>query len=732
VNDLIGKSAKHKKTALMMALAALPAFNAHAADSTAGSTDATTSLPEVSVIATKADETPFKAETAVTATKTETAIRDIPQSISVVTKDLIESQRAFNLRDALRNVSGLTIAAGEGGRTGDSITLRGYAASSDMYLDGVKDNGQYNRDTFFMERVEVLKGASSVMFGRGSTGGVINQVSKQADGKERLEANVSYGSFDNKRVTVDLSTAVNDVVSVRLNALWNDSDSFRDYNFVKREGVAPSVKIKFSDKTDLTLNYLYQKEDSVFDYGVPMFEGRPADVSTRRFYGYKDDRKQEYKTNVASAIFSHQFTDDFSLKNTLRYADYYRIYRTNLVSAVGNDPTNTATYGKVRMSQALRDSHQQNLYNQTDFVLKKSLFGLPNTLAFGTEYGEENYDFRSRNSSGTAAYISIFDSVFANSWNAGDRADDFSANLATNRRALARTKAVYAQDQLEITKHWKLLAGIRYDDFSLNQTDLLNSANSAFDTTVNRWSPRAGITWQPDDVQSYYFSYGESFNPTAEQFALVDTSVEKKLKPETNSNTELGAKWDLLGGKLSLTSAIYRLEKDNARSTDASTSLVTLAGKQRTDGFELGLAGQLASNWNISAAYAYMDAKVVDSVATATGSVSGTEDISLKGMTPQNVPKNSGTVWTTYKFMQNWEIGGGVYAVGSRFTDTVEEVQLPGYMRLDGVLAYHQPKYDIQLNLYNLLDKKYYESGQVRSALPGIPLSGMLTVSLRY
>ena len=727
------KNMQYRRTAIWMALATIPALAQAEAVTTNPATGAQEeALPEVTISGKQDKDNAFRATKSTTANKFETDLRDVPQSVSVVTKELIESQRAFNLRDALRNVSGLTIAAGEGGRTGDSITLRGYAANSDFYLDGVKDNGQYNRDTFFQERVEVLKGPSSVMFGRGSTGGVINQSTKQADGQQRLEANVAYGSYDNKRVTIDAGTALNDVVSVRLNALWNDADSYRDQNFTRRHGLAPSIKFQFNDKTDLTLNYLYQKEDSVFDYGVPMFMGRPADVSTRKFYGFKDDRLQEYETNVATATLKHAFTDEFSVKNTTRYGDYYRKYRTNLVAGVVNDPA-SANFGTATFNQALRDSHQQNLINQTDFLLTKPVFGMENKLAFGTEFGEENYDFRSKNSPGAAYRTSIFNPVFPSTWpNGAGAADDFSGALASSRQIRAITKAVYIQDQFSLTEQWKVLAGVRYDDFRVNQTDVLVPANNAFDSGNHKWSPRTGLIWQPSQAQSYYVSYGESFNPTAEQYALIDTAEEAKLKPETSSNKEIGAKWDLFGGRVSLTSAIYRLEKDNARTTNPLSGLTTLSGKQRTDGFELGLAGALTSQWNVSAAYSYMDAEVLKSQATATGSVSGTTNIALQGMTPQNVPKNSGTVWTTYRFTPNWEVGGGLYAVGSRFTDNVNEAELPGYVRLDAVLAYHQPKYDVQLNLFNLMDKKYYESGQARSALPGLPLSGMLSLNLRY
>lgn len=709
------------RKALWMALATLPAF-AHA-ESVAVTEDAAQDavLPEVSVSVSKEAEERFRAESTSTATKTETELRDIPQSISVVTEELIESQRAFNLRDALRNVSGLSIAAGEGGRTGDSITLRGFSAHSDTYLDGVKDNGQYVRDTFNTERAEVLKGATSVLFGRGSTGGVINQVSKMADGKDRLEGTASYGTDDFKRITIDAGTALNDVVSVRLNALWQDADSFRDENFVEREGFAPSVRFSFSENTRLTLNYLRQREDSVFDYGLPMVNGRPADVSIDTFYGFKDDRYQRYEADIATAIFEHEFSDQFSVKNTLRYGDYERNYRTHLFGAV--DPvTNT-----VARSQHLRRNTQENLFNQTDFVLKTPVFGLNNTLAFGTEFGTEEYDFRSKNSAG-ARPVSIFNPNSADSWGVG-RANDFSGTLATDRLTKTYTRAAYVLDQLELNEQWKVLAGVRYDVFEAQQYDRLT------DTRVHNKdegvSPRAGLVWQPSAVQSYYVSYGTSFNPSAETFGTLDAST-SRLDPEKNRNVEVGAKWDLFDGRMTLNSAIYRLEKFDARTDDPNDpDLTILGGKQRTNGFELELAGEIASGWDISAAYAYMDSEVVKSSTFAAGTVSGINK-SLEGMDSPNVPRHSGMVWTTYKFLGNWEAGGGVFFSDERYTDNVNEVKLPGYARVDAVLAYHQPRYDVQLNVYNLLDKRYYESGQSRSALPGVPLSGMLSVTLHY
>ena len=709
----------YKNRPLMLAIAAL--LNA---PHTEGAEIAQQVLPEVKVKAAAEKEPSYKADTSSTGLKFEAAIRDIPQSISVVKEELIKSQNAFNLRDALRNVSGLSIAAGEGGRTGDSITLRGFAANSDTYLDGVKENGQYFRDTFFIDRVEVLKGASSVLFGRGATGGVINPIAKKpVQGKSFATGDFTYGNYDFKRTTLDAGTKLNNDVAVRLNALYQDADSFRDYNYTNRWGLAPSIKIDITPDTNLTLLLLHQEESSVFDYGVPMIGGRPADVPVNQFYGFKDDLLQTFDTSVVTAILNHRFNSDFSVRNTSRYGNYDRNYRTLLFGAVSG----TGADATIARTQALRDSPQENYYNQTDFLFKKPLFGYNNTLLFGAEIGWENFTFRSKNSTGVTP-ISIYNPIGTPTVGLG-RANDFSGVLATDRTTRTNYVAGYLLDQFEITPQWKLLAGTRYNVFQAKQDDRLLNSND-FERTDHQWSPRAGLVWQPKDWQAYYFSYGTSFNPSAETFALATNTA--NLKPEQNQNLEVGAKLDLFDGRLSATGALFRLEKTNARTTDpADPTRNILAGEQRTDGFELGLAGDLLPDWSLSATYAYLDAEVTKSTTFATGTVSG-KSISLDGKTPVNVPKNSGVVWTSYNITPEWEVGGGVFMSSSRFTDAVNEVTLPGYVRLDATVAYHQKHFDIQVNAFNLLDKVYYDSGQTNTALPATPLSGQITLRVKY
>jgi catecholate siderophore receptor len=665
-------------------------------------------------------ETAYKADTAATGSKIAMPIRDIPQSVSVVKKELIQSQNAFNLRDALKNVSGLTIAAGEGGRTGDSITLRGFSANSDQYLDGVKENGQYSRDTFFLERAEVLKGSSSLLFGRGATGGVINQIFKKPTGRNQVIGDFTYGLYDFKRSAIDAETAYDDLAA-RLNLMWQDSDSFRDYNYNNRWGIAPSFRYRISPDTELTANLLHQEEDGVFDYGVPMYKGKPADVPINTYYGFPDNQMQDTDVNVGTVALSHRFNDEFSVRNTVRYGEYDRKYLSHLFGAVNNKTL------KVARTQALRGNNQENLYNQTDFVLKKPVLGFNNTLMFGAEFGWENYDFKAKNSTGVTP-VSIFNPVLTPSVGAG-LAADFSGTLATDRYTETRTYAGYLMDQFELTPELKLLGGVRYDVFSASQDDRLSDAND-FERTDRQWNPRAGIVWQPTQLQSYYFSYGTSFNPSAETYSLSEAT--STLPPEKNRNFEIGAKYDLFDGRLSATAALFRLEKTNARTASPTNpDLTVLSGEQRTDGFELGLAGEILPRLDLSMTYAYLDAEVTKSNNRATGTVSG-QSKSLQGMIPVNVPRHSGVTWLSYHLTDAWEIGGGVFYSSERHTDTVNEVTLPGYARLDAVLAYHQKHYDVQLNVFNLTDTVYYESGQTRSALPGAPVSGQLSLRLKF
>lgn len=713
-SDLEEKQAREQKAQEVRPTSEAPAPTAPPPPPEENPAAETYTIPETTV--TGEEEQEYKADSATTATKTDTPIRDIPQSVSVVTEKLVESQNAFSLRDALKNVSGLTIAAAEGGRTGDSINLRGFAANSDFYLDGVKDNGQYVRDTFFLERVEVLKGPSSVLFGRGATGGVINTISKKATPELVAEGEFTYGSHDFKRGSVDVGGAVTSFLNLRLNGMYQDADSFRDSNFIDRWGLAPSIGLTLSPNTNLSLQLIHQEEDSVFDYGLPLFRGKPADVPRSTYYGFADDRLQEYTTTFVTATLDHRFTPDLRVRNTFRYGDYERFYRTHLFGAV----TDAGRDSTVARQQHLRLSTQENFFNQTDVIWKAPLMGIPHTLLTGVEFGWEDFDFRSKNSTDIPS-VDIFGAERTRTVGAG-RANDLNGTLAAHNAAQTDTQAVYMQSQLEITRYLKTLAGFRWDRFGTHfQTPL---TDLRLRRTDDMFSYRLAFTVEPTESQSYYFSYSTSFNPSGETFSLNASTT--NLDPEENRNFEIGAKVDFFDGNLSATAAIFRLEKTNARTTDPNdVDRTILSGEQRTDGIEFGLTGTITPKWHIAASYAYLDATMVKSNTLQN-------NIPIEGKSVANVSPNSGVIWTSYYLTKNIEIGGGVFFADRQFLTNSHAARIPGYTRIDGMIAYHHKNFDIQFNLINLADKRYFEWGRSNAALPGRPFAAEITLRVRY
>ena len=407
-------------------------------------------------------------------------------------------------------------------------------------------------------------------------------------------------------------------------------------------------------------------------------------------------------------------SDNLRLRHTTRYGDYQRDYRTHLfgdVTDLGRDAT-------VARTQALRASGQQNLINQTDLILKGNWLGYEHTLLFGAELAREEYDYRSKNSTGVAA-ISIFDPVSASSVGAG-RANDLNGSLAADRDTEATTRALYVHEQLALNQQWKLVGGARFDRFEADFDDRLTS--DAFSENTDFWSPRAGVVWQPTDVASWYASVGRSFNPSAETFTL--SAATQDLSPEESTNYEVGTRHELLDGRMGLSAALFRLDKNKARTPDPNDpSLTVLAGQQVTNGVEVELNGKLTETVSAFASVAWLDAEIAQSNALQDG-------VPIEGNRPPNVARQQGVVWVDWAFAPHWTLGGGVYFVSSRYTDNGNTAELPGYERLDLMLGYEQPQWALQLNVQNLTDEEYYESGQLRSALPGSPRAAILSLKV--
>lgn len=713
----------HLSTRGLAMAALLQSFAAAAQTVAPGSV---TELPSVTVKSGADASTGYAPAISSTATKSTAPLRDIPQSVNVVLEQLLRDQAARSMQDALRNVPGVGFSHGDGQR--DQVVIRGFTAIADQFIDGVRDDALYFRDLSNIERVEVLKGPSAVLYGRGSSGGLINRITKKPVlGKTSGELALSLGSNDLKRLEADVNAPLGEAAAFRLNAAREDSGSYRDQQFVDRYSLAPSLALKFSPQTALLLQYTQAKDKRVTDFGIPALNGRPVDVPISTYYGSGDARRDDTSTSHMksfTATLDHRFSDAASVRNTTRFYDY-ELDRYNTLPGGTTDPV-ALTVGRTR-SFILRD--ESGWFNQTDFIYKNKLAGLQQEWLFGAELGQQKRRSESV-SGGTVDRVSIF--------NPGRIAPppipaaSFAADSAIPSHTVQDILGVYAQNQLAFTPQWKALVGIRYDSFKQDtryDRKLLQLAR-----TDTAFSPRAGLVWQPTDMQSHYFSYSRSFQPSAETFALAANNADNE--PEVTRNLEIGSKLDLLDGALSLTAALFNLERSNIKNTDPANPTKQInVGKQRTNGLELTANGRLPGRWDVSAGYAYLDGKMVESVARITSSQTPTTSVPSLGKTPSLTPRHSGFLWAMKELGHGFSAGGGLNYMGERYTSLTNLVTLPSYLIADLAASYRASRYELGVNLKNATNKKHIVSSHGSNdnlILPGPPREVQATLRMKF
>ena len=698
-----------------------------------------TTLPEVKV-REAAPEGDFAPGLSNVGGKVPTPVRDIPQTVNIINRAVMESQGATSLADALRGVPGITIGAAEGGSIGNNFNLRGFSARTDIYLDGMRDRGQYYRDVYSLEQIEVLKGPSSMLFGRGSTGGVINQVSKVPTLTPLNQATVSVGTQSSVRGTADLNQPLSETSAFRLSVMAQKVDSTRDVMDYKDYGIAPSLRFGINTPTEVTLSAMINHNRDMPDYGLPPVNGAPAKVDRKTFYGLTDDRTiQDVAEFTAKVV--HKITPDTRIQNQARYA-YYKIdaresgpnnvgtrngagvYTALAAANLGNDTSLPKSQLFVGLGSHDREIKDKAFYNQTDFITRLEAGGVRHDLVIGFEGGHETnrIDNTSRNNlpSNFFASVPLVNPPYRSS-------DDLGLTVKQGNvvHAKATTLAPYINDTITFAKEWKVVAGLRHDTY---KADLDNSISLPPDAhqKINFTSVRSGLLYQPTDSQTYYASYGTSFNPSLE--ALTVTNGQQELDPETNKSYEVGTKWDLLNGNLSVTTALFQVEKKNARA-QISPGVYENIGEVRVRGFEAGVSGRIKPNWQVLAGYTYLNAEIVK--AGNQDAIAG----AAKGNTLANTPKNSGSVWTVYNLTREWEVGTGVVYMSDRYASNNNAVKAPDYLRWDGTLAYVQPKYDLRLNVFNIANKLNYDalipSDKGRS-VPGIARTALLSYTQRF
>lgn len=702
-------------------------------------------LPEVKV---QGAQDAFRTESTTSATRTDTPLRDIPQFINSIPQSVIRSQNASTLTDALRNAPGISYAAAEGGTQANQLFyLRGFPINQDIYLDGVRDLGEYNRDLFATESVEVVKGPSALIFGRGGSGGLINQSSKIAYLLPHSEAALTMGSFNQRRLTADSNFSAGEN-AFRIVAMAEDSGSYRYPQGVQKQGVAPSVRVGIGTSTEILLSYYYLKENSVTDYGQPTIPasvtgtGKVAmpPVSARTYYGFANHDFADYETNILTARIDHRINDLVSLRNTFRATNAKRQSESTIAQALVDStgaPLSPATPIANLMAvrnhdgNRTRDNEDTAIINQTDLTWRFSAGGFKHLLLTGLELSQEKLHRWSYTLDANPALAGTQNPTSNTPYLSPDPNTQLSYTKTPNLRSNANgdSLALYAQDQIEINDYWKALFGLRWEQFKAEAktSNYLSAALTAgpFSRTDRMTSGRAGLIWQPNEAQSYYVSYANSYNPSGELGVYAGTAqtsltaVTQNLPPEENRNFEVGAQWNFRQG-LQLRSALFHTEKINQRIANSVTNVLELAGKRRVQGLEFELAGSITPNWDIFGALTLEDGKIVKATVN-------------QGNTPLGVPDVAASVWTVYRLGAGWEVGGGLrYNSGFNLTDA-NNGEVPAYYVADATLAYVQKKYEVRLNAYNLTDELYYVGGYQNApnrVLPGQPRS--VSVTFRY
>lgn len=644
------------------------------------------------------------------ATKTNTPLLNVPQAVTVVTDKLVADQAVTSLNETFRYMPGVGTAQGEGNR--DTPVMRGISSTGDFYVDGIRDDVQYFRDVYNLERVEALKGPSAMIFGRGGSGGVINRVTRMADGMNHRSGTLQLGSNQRRRGTLDFGQGFGETAGFRVNAVVEDSQTFRDDTYLKRYGVNPSLNFDLGDATRVVLAYERFHDDRTTDRGVPSFNGRPLATDPATFFGNPKLSRTEADVDAFDVIIDHAFSEGLNLRNHLRWADYDKYYQNVFPSSV--DAAGTS----VTLAAYRADTTRRNLFNQTDLVWETRSGALKHTVLAGVELGRQVTDnFRQ------TGYFAPGTNVVPIASPNVDVAIDFhqSATDADNH-GVARTSAVYLQDQIEFSPQWQAILGVRFDNF---RVDLRNNRNGqTFRSDDNLLSPRAGLVYKPLENVSFYASLSKAFQPRAgDQLASLNAS-NASLEPESFRNREIGAKWDI-HKDLQATIALYRLDRSNVAVTDpADSTRMLLVDGQYTEGVELGLAGRITDRWQVMGGYAWQSGEI-----TATQSATAVEGNRLA-----QLPRHSASLWNRYDFNDTFGAGLGIVYRGEIYANVDNKVALPAFTRVDAAVYWTlSPSLQLQLNVENLGNTRYFASAHSNNNIsPGAPRSAWVSLNFRY
>jgi catecholate siderophore receptor len=651
------------------------------------------------------------------------AVQNSPQNINVIPAQVLSDQAVNSVQDALKNVPGITLNAGEGGTHGDNINLRGFAASDDFFLDGLRDTGFYTRDSFNLETLEVYKGPASTLFGRGSTGGVVNQVSKTPKLNDFAQATIVGGTNSEIRGTADVNYAINDDSAVRVNAMDMDAKvTDRDFVENRRWGVAPSASFGIGKPTSLTLNYLHQEQNDIPDYGIPFAFGKPVPVPRNTYYGLPSDDRTQARDDVGTALLKTQFSDDIWFTDTARAGNYFFNSRET-AAHYGAAPPPPGTPLSTVLTFRDRPSVQgtvKTLMNDADLHLKVDTGIVSNHVVLGVEVDREESDLvRFANQLSQIPGTPILDP------NPNEPFPGHQTQVTQRPDTVANTVSGLLQDTLDIGPQIEITAGVRLDRFDANFNEPITHQHLEHTDTIA--SPRVALIYKPTDALSAYVSYGTSYDPSAENLSLSATTA--SLAPEKDHTYEVGVKGHALGGRLALQGAVFETDMENARVGDPTnpTNPQILAGQERVRGFESDAIGYVTEHLEVIAGYTFLESRTLKS----------TDPLSV-GAQLLNVAPNQANLWLEYEFTKPLEVGAGLNFLDRRAADIDNTAHVPGYVTLDAMASYRVNRHlKLQVNATNLTDVYYftnsYFSAPVENhVVPGAGRTVLITALLAY
>jgi catecholate siderophore receptor len=645
-----------------------------------------------------------------TATKTPTLLRNVPQALTPISKELIGDLRMQGMTDVVRFMPGVSMAQGEGHR--DQPSIRGQSTTADFFVDGVRDDAQYFRDLYNVDRVESVRGSNAMIFGRGGGGGIINRVTKGAEWRSLREVSFEGGDHDHKRGTLDFD-GFRGPVAARLNGMYQNSGMFRQGVRLRRFGFNPTARALIGPSTVVSAAYEYFDDKRTVDRGIPSFQGAPSPAPISVFFGQRDSSRATTRVNSGTVLIDHSLGDRLTIRNHTRAASYDKFYQNVFAGAVD------ATGKNVTLSGYNNGTIRHNLFNQTDATAQVGSGAVRHTIVAGVELGRQQSDNLRNTAYFNDATLTTTASFDAPTVTTMVRFRP-SATDADNR-VNARTTSAYAQDQVELTRYLQLVGGVRLEQFEI---DFHNNRTSTDLRRRDRmWSPRGGVVLKPTQLLALYGTFSVSYLPASgDQFSSLNATT-STLEPERFTNRELGIKWDVKPA-LALTAAGFRLDRTNTSAHDPANPAVTVqTGAQRTTGLELSALGQVTSRWHVAFAHSTLRARIVNATTAAPA-----------GATVPLVPQHRVSAWNKYSFASEWAAGLGVVHQSGTYAAIDNSVRLPAFTHIDAaVFAPSIRGVRPQVNVENVLNTRYYSAANGNNNISfGAPRTLRLSLTSRF